>query len=75
LCGFFNHPDIDDHVVSKILVSGDEGISLLVLERDAFGPARTGIKTIEVLNSCYNRVSCIVREDLHPHREARSILG
>jgi hypothetical protein len=72
---FFDDSNIHNHVVSKVLVSGDEGVSLFVLERDAFSTARAGIQTVEVLDGRYNRVGCIVREDLHPHRKARSILG
>jgi hypothetical protein len=71
----FDDPNIHDHVVSKILVSGDEGVSLFVFEGDAFGTARASVQTVEVLDCCYNRVGRIMGEYLHSHREARPILG
>jgi hypothetical protein len=51
---FFDDPHIHNHVVSKILISSDESVSLLVLERDAFGPTRTSVQTVKVLDGCYD---------------------
>jgi hypothetical protein len=51
---FFDDPYIHNHVVSKILISSDESVSLLVLERDAFGSTRTSVQTVKVLDGCYD---------------------
>lgn len=67
------YPNIDDHVVEKILESGDEGVSVAILEADSSGNAF--VQTVEILDSCHDRVSGIVREDLDSHRQSRSIIG
>jgi hypothetical protein len=68
-------PNVYNHVVSEVFVLSDEGISLLILEAHAFGTGGPSIEAIEILDRCDNRVGSIMREDLHTHREARTILG
>ena len=48
---FIDDPNVYDHVVSKILISGDEGVSLFILETNAFRTTGTSVETIEVLDS------------------------
>ena len=68
-----NDSNIDNHVVLKILISRNECVPAVVLKADAI--CGTFVKAIEILNSSYNRVSGIMREDLHPHWQSRSVIG
>ena len=60
-----NDPNVDDHIVLKILVSRNECITTVVLKTDAV--RGTFVKAVEILNSSHNRVGGIMRKDLYPH--------
>ena len=65
LCIIRNDPNVDDHIVLKILVSRNECISTVVLKTDAV--RGTFVKSVEILDGSYNRVRGIMRKDLYPH--------
>lgn len=67
------HSNMDDHVVPKVLVSGDEGVSLCILEADAF--CSPFVQSVEVLDRGNNGICGIVGEYLYPHRQPCSIVG
>ena len=68
-----NDSNVDNHVVLKVLISRNECVPTVILEADAV--CSTFVKAIEVLHSSHNGVGGIMREDLHPHWQPRSMIG
>lgn len=66
--------NIDDRIVSEVLVSADDGVAVLVLEADTGAACLGRIETVEVLDGGDDGLSGVVRVYLHPHWYARSVL-
>lgn len=66
--------NIDYRIVTKVLISADDGVALLILETHARAACGSRIKTIEILDGGNDRLSGVMRVDLNPHRNARTIL-
>ena len=64
---------MDDHVVSKVLISGNEGVSLCIFEADAF--CSPFVQPVKVFDRGNNGVCGIVGKYLYPHGQACSIVG
>jgi hypothetical protein len=67
--------DVDDHVVDKVLIPGNECCPVFVLEADAFGTGWSRVETVEVLHSSYDGVGGVVGIYPHTHRQPRRVLG
>lgn len=66
--------NIDNRVVTEVLVPTDDGITLIVLEADARAGCGGGIQAVEVLDSGDDGLSGVMRVDLNPHGYPRSVL-
>jgi hypothetical protein len=55
----------------EVLIPGNQDIAMTVLEDDT----PTLIQSVEVLDSCNDRISGIVREDVDPHGQSSPVLG
>lgn len=62
---YWDHSNVDCHIVSQVLVPRNEGGAMLVLETDAAGS--TLIDAVEILYGGHNRISCIMRVYLNAH--------
>lgn len=60
-----NHAHVDGHIVSQVLISGNECIPIFILEADA--ASSTIVDTVEVFHGGHNGVRRIMRVDLHSH--------
>ena len=67
------HSNMDDHIVLKVLVSGDESVSLSVLKADAF--SSPFIQPVKVFDCGNDGICSVVREYLYPHRQSCAIVG
>ncbi len=47
---------------------------MVILEADALGASPTGVEAIKILDRRDNRVSCVMRVNLHPHGKPRTML-
>lgn len=66
--------NIDDRVVTKVLVTANDGVTLLILETHARAACGSRIEAVEVLDSGDDGLSSVMRVDLNPHRNARTVL-
>ena len=69
-----NDTNIYRHAIAEVLVTGNEGCSLIVLKADAFGAGGTRIQTVEILDGCHNGVGSVMWVNAHSHGQARTIL-
>lgn len=72
--GPVSHANVDHRVVTEVLVATDDGITLIVLEADAWAGCGGGIQAVEVLDSGYDGLSGVMRVDLDPHGYPRTVL-
>lgn len=72
---FQDDSNVDDHTIMKVLVSGDEGVPLRILEADPFGSSRSLVEAIKVLDGRDDGIRGVVRIDLHPHGKSSPVIG
>lgn len=68
-----DNPNMDDHVVLKVLISRNQCVPTVVLEADAV--CSTFVKTVKVLDGSHDRVGGIMGKDLYPHWQSCSMIG
>lgn len=66
--------NIDDRVVTEVLVTADDSITLLILKTHARAACGSRIEAIEVLDGGDDRLRGVMRVYLNPHRYARTVL-
>lgn len=66
--------DINDRIVTEVLISADDGVALLILKAHARAACGSWIEAVEVLDGGDNRFGGVMRVDLDPHRNARTVL-
>lgn len=73
ICLGGDHPNVDRHVISQILIPGDESDAILILKANTAG--LLVVDPIEVLNGCHDGVGSVMWIDLHSHGYPCSNLG
>lgn len=71
---FQDDPNVDDHAIVKVLVSGDEGVPLRILEADPFCSPGSLVEAIEVLDRRDDRIGGVMRIDLDSHGQSSPIV-
>lgn len=66
--------NINDRVVTEVLVSADDGVALLIFKAHTRAACWGGVEAVEVLDSRDDGLGGVMRVDLDPHRDARTVL-